>query len=401
MGWIEQLQSDFTIKTGDGIEYKPEWLNASHQVSYNISEFVFPNLSGVLSTRKLPRGSKYNLEIYFQGEDHLKESTDFEISAKDPRPWKVQHPFHGTLLVQPSSLTFDQTKLNITKITGTITETIDLDGVKTDTSAVDAIEALTLETNEVAALAMELVPLTPDEVANAQLDNDGAFTEFSKIVTTQSQTNDLTNAYNAANSAISKAIIAPITAMRKAQTLLVTPYRWEDTIQSRFKSLKSQFEGLMTSAIAFTKFGQKRYLEGQSSALMTAMCNTAAQPNDGDYRTRNNVEDMIDNLIIQHDLLISTFDSISTDDYQPNRETFQGISNVLNFTISELFTIALGAKQERTVLINEDTNVILLAHRFYGLKSDDSTINELIEINNIGLSQILEVKKGSFITYLV
>ena len=401
MSWIESLKKDFVLQTGDEIKYYPEWLNASHQTSYNVSEFIFPNVAGTLVTRDLPLGTKYNLEIYFQGENHLTEASNFELSARDNRPWNVSHPFYGSLLVHPSSLTFDQTKLNVTKITGSITETIDIDGVASDVSPVDDIELTSIEVNENAAEVMELVPLTNSEIANATIDNDNAFTEFSKAVTTQSQTNALTNAYNEANAAIATATIAPIIAMRKAQSVLTLPAKFEDTVTARFDTLRNTFTALMDSALAFTKIGEKRYLEGQSSALVTAMCNTAATPKEGDYPTRTSVENMITNLVTQQGLLISTFDSLSNQDYSPNRETFQGINRVVNFTISELFNIALGAKQERTVTTNEDSNIILLAHRFYGLKTDDSTIKELAEINNLGLNNVLEIKSGTNITYLV
>jgi hypothetical protein len=77
------------------------------------------------------------------------------------------------------------------------------------------------------------------------------------------------------------------------------------------------------------------------------------------------------------------------------------LTNLINFTLSNLFNIALGAKQERFVFLETDSNVILLAHRFYGLVPDDSTIDELIEQNEIGLTEILNIKAGRKIIYFI
>jgi len=68
---------------------------------------------------------------------------------------------------------------------------------------------------------------------------------------------------------------------------------------------------------------------------------------------------------------------------------------------SELFEIAISAQQERSILCDSDTNVILLAHRFYGLLIDDSTIQRVMDNNSIGLSEILDIKKGRKILYYV
>ena len=65
-----------------------------------------------------------SLEFYFQGEDHLSQSLEFEESAKDKRPFIILHPFFGEMTVQPTSLSYDPTGLNLTKVTGNFIETI-------------------------------------------------------------------------------------------------------------------------------------------------------------------------------------------------------------------------------------------------------------------------------------
>ena len=118
MSWIEKVSNEYIIVTGDGREYRPVSKNWQKSTEYNIAEFNFINVDGALVDKRRPKGRRFPLECYFQGEDHLDISERFENSAKDIRPWKVTHPYYGKLTVQASSLSFDNTVQIITKITG-------------------------------------------------------------------------------------------------------------------------------------------------------------------------------------------------------------------------------------------------------------------------------------------
>jgi len=73
----------------------------------------------------------------------------------------------------------------------------------------------------------------------------------------------------------------------------------------------------------------------------------------------------------------------------------------MNFTLSNLFAIALNAKQERSIVLEEDNNLVNLTHRFYGLDAADENIDEFILNNNIGISEHLLIKKGRILRYYV
>src|SRR5688500_16182415 len=113
MSWVEKIQRELIITTGDGKEYKPNWLNASKDVEYNVAQFNFPKIPGTLVAGGEPKGAQYSVEFYFQGEDHLDKFTAFEQSAKDKRPWTISHPFYGRLVVKPLALKFDHSKYNV------------------------------------------------------------------------------------------------------------------------------------------------------------------------------------------------------------------------------------------------------------------------------------------------
>ena len=401
MTWITQLQSDFTIKTGEGSTFSPQWLNATHQTSYNIASFVFPNVDGTLVQRKKPKGNKFNLEIYFQGNTHLTQSQAFETAAKDPRPWRIAHPFYGEILVQPSTLNFDNTKYNLTKITGTILETIDFDGIRVETSIVEDIQIKAEDVNVASAAQMQLLDFEVSQATVLKVENDNAFERFKKAVATEEQLEGITNAYKEANAALDNIIISPVLATRKATNLLTLPYTWELDINTRFNALRSEFYALLTALGLRKSVSSKKYFESQGVALMTAICNTAVTPLPGDYNTRTDVENMIQNIINVENDFIDSLDQLADFDYTPKQEIFNDLDDLINLTLSKLFEIAIGAKQEMTFILTEDSNVVSLTHRFIGLDDTDENLDNFININKVGLNEILLLKKGRKVLYYV
>jgi hypothetical protein len=119
------------------------------------------------------------------------------------------------------------------------------------------------------------------------------------------------------------------------------------------------------------------------------------------------VYSVIDSVLSVYNSYIENLDSIQTenngtiDSYIPSFEPLQNLSGLVNFAVSNLFTIAFGARQERTLFLENDSNVIILAHRFYGLNVNDSTIDDFINTNGIGVNEYYEILKGRKIIYYV
>ena len=408
MSWIEQTQSQLIIRCGDGKEYRPLWLNASKDVEYNVSEFNFPNLPGTLVARTQVKGSRYALEVYFQGEDHLSQALAFEVSARDARAWTVSHPFYGAITVQPISLNFDFTKYNVSRITGTIVETIDdgnpkailvpVDKINDDKSIFDDVASISFE-NNVQPDTADINTLT----ANA-LD---VYTKGAVKAADTSEAESYLNLFNSANAAIIDATAEPLAAIQKTQALLSAPSQFKVSAQTRVNLFVDQFEGLNNSVSNIVTRSEKKIFENNAGTLLAAMAVSAATPLPGNYGSRGSVLSVIDLILANYNLYLLSLDSLQSanggnvDSYMADAETLSNLDGLIKYTISSLFAIALNAKQERSVYIEDDSNIILLAHRFYRLDESDNSINELIANNNIGLSEMLGLRKGRKIIYYV
>jgi prophage DNA circulation protein len=408
MSWLDKIQTQFIIKTGDSREWSPNWLNASRTVEYNVSEFDFTNTEGTLVKREKPRGMKYELELYFQGDDHLDNAEAFRISANDPRPWTITHPFYGSIIVQPLGLRFDNTKYNVTLVTGTIIETITEDSPKTSVDPIDKIAASKddVDVKFVDSFVNDVKPETA-EINKLAENNSQLYKEGSKLSQTKDEAQEYFNRFNTANTAILNATSQPLEAMISLQAMINYPGQFATGVKNRIDSLVNQFKLLTSAAFSILTRADKKIFEFSAGAIVSSMAYTASKPQSSDYTSRNDVIEIMDFIYSTHNDYITFLDTLqsdnggSPDSYIPDADSQIALNELINFTISNLFNIALNAKQERTVFVEDDTNLIILAHRFYGLQADDSTIDTLIKTNNIGLNELLIIRKDRKIIYYV
>lgn len=416
MSWIDKIDRPFKIITGDGLEYLPYWMNAKKAIEFNVSEFNFPDVEGTYVDRKLSKGRKIPLEFYFQsdgrvgsqnaGTDHLVEAELFEQSSKDSRPWTIDHPFYGIILVQPVSLDFDNTSLNVTKITGTVIETI-TNTPKTNLDPVDNSKFLKSQMDEVVATSFATsVPEPSIEVTQALLGNvDAVYKEGAKKVKETTDAQEYFNLFNEANTAIVNATEDVLAAIRTANAVINAPFQFIDSVRNRIDIIRTQFTTLVEAAFNLVTPQEKKVFESNAITSVSAM--TQAAIIETDYDNRVQVVTVIDQIITDYNLLIETLDELQTenggeeDSYIPDAQSIIQLSNLVNFTVANLFIISLTAKQERTLILEDDTNVVMLAHRLYGLQVDDSTIQRIINDNSIGLNEYLGIRKGRKIIYYV
>jgi hypothetical protein len=408
MSWLTLIKNDMIIRTGDGEEYRPKWLNAQKSIEYNISEFEFPGLPGTLVHRDEVKGTRYNLEIHFDGEDHLDTATAFELSARDKRAWNISHPFYGALIVQPASLGFSNEIYNVTKITGTVIETITEDAPKTSIDPVNKIAADKDAVDETFSIAFanDVQPTTED-INTLSGNNQDLYKLGSKRVKLTVDAEEYFNLFNKAEVAVINATAEPLAAIRELQTALSYPAKFADSVTNRLITLFDQLTLLRTSISTITSPAGKKIYENNAAAIISSMALASSTPQENDYQNRDDVYRSVETILNTYNTYVSDIDSMQTDNgaetdsYIPDADSLIALSNLINYTLSNLFIIAIDAKQERTLILEDDSNAILLAHRFYGLDVTDTNLNTFINNNNIGLNELLMIRKGREIIYYV
>jgi len=399
MSWIERAQRDLVIKTGDGKEYRPLWRGARKQKEYNVTEFEFENISGALVKRERPKANKYEFEIYFTGENHLENADAFELSADDSRPWELNHPYYGEILVQPTSLSRDNRDGNVSAYTGVLIETLGRSYPRTTVEPQRQIEQDVNAANESYAqsYAEEVTPTVSDineMSANLQVAN----TDSSGFNTQAYQ-----NAFNTAQSKITNATSEPLQAMREMINFLNAPAKFQTDVQTRFDLLEDTFNTL-TSTIGGT-FNSFKLYESNGAGLITGMSLALSTPLATDYRNRDAVFDIAESLINVYDTYITTLDSVQAEDggapnsFISDPNGLRALSALVNFTVSNLFNIASDARQQRSVVLEQTTNWILLTHRFYPIGDFDTNFEELLDQNNVNLENLIQIPANTRIVY--
>lgn len=411
MSWLDTVDKDLIIKTGDGKTYKPLWKPSTKSVEYNIAEFEFPGVEGTLVSRGTSKGTKYAVEMYFQGDSHLDDSAAFEKSARDNRMWTISHPLYGSIYVHPSGLNFDNTRYNISVITGTLLETITDQYPKITVDPVDKINADKITLDATFAQSYATVVTTPEiaDMNSLQRNNTTLFNEAKKAIKTTTDFQNITNLYQKANSDILKIILpiqnAVVVPIQSLQAVITYPAKLADTVTNRIALLKRQFVLLGSTLSTITRKNDKHTYENNQGVLVSSMAETSVT--NYDYKNSDEVLAVTADIVATYNQYIADIDSLQTptggdeDSYIPDQASIDGLRALINFTVSNLLAIAVDSKQARYLICEEDTNLILLAHRLYGLLPDDSTIQTIAADNNIGLNEYLIIPKGRKIVYYV
>lgn len=406
MSWIDKVSTDFIITTGDGKQFKPMWILSPKSFEFNIAEFEFPDQPGSLVSRTEKKGTRHTFEIIFQGDNHLDDALAFEKSSVDTRAWTISHPLYGALIVQPTSLTFDSTGYNVSKITGTFIETITEDRPKI---TIDPQSKVSEDKDNLDAVTEGNFNIVPDtnDVSFMTSNNSKIYNAGKKSFLSSIDTEAYFGLFNAANTAVLNATIKPLEALRAMDAMINYPALVETSIITRINSFTAQLAALRAELPTIKKRSQKVVFQSNSATIISAHCLAATNPLVTDYKSKNDVLNIAAIITTNFNNFVNDLDSLqgtnggNPDSFIPDSDIIQGLTQLVNFTISNLFSISSGAKQERTIYLEKDFNVIMLAHRLYGLLSDDSTIDQVMNENNIGISEVLNIKKGREILYYI
>ena len=403
MNWEQRINNiKFSIETGDGKIYYPLYKGGELEKEYNTSSFEFISVKGTLVDRKKPKSRKLPLVFWFQGEFNINQADEFEISADDPRPWRVNHPFYGLISGQPISIKRDDSSLNVTEITVPFWESIDADypvsnfTVKDNTrdrrDLVYSASALSAITN------VKFASIDVAKQAQSIADMSGEM----KSIQDNNTYSDFQNALNAGLKAIDNLLEEPLNAIQTIQNFLDLPATYQQAIEGRIASYENIYYRLKTS---IATLADKKYFESMGASTIASMSMVAVNPIVGDYVLVSDVEKMTARIAKIHkdyvdtlgDLKVSVYDVNNT--YSPDASVQSELNSMVNYTIANLYLMSFETKRERIVITDKKTNVILLVHRYLGLDDDDANIDTFVKTNNLKLNQLFSIEKGTEIRY--
>jgi hypothetical protein len=406
MSWIEKINNDITIRTGDGKTYNPKYVIAPISREYNVAEFNFPNIFGTLVNKSEPMGRKFTLDITFDGTDHLDVARNFETSLNDRRENTVIHPMYGTIVCHASSITQNAAGINTSTFSIQYAETIT---TTTPRTSIDPVRGTTNKVesfNEDQSQQFSTVALKTTDVTILSNTVEQSYTVASASIKSGDESNKFFNLFNESKVAIGNALTDAKTAIQKSKMVIQYPAYFSESVKFRLNLFIIQLNSLHDLIGSVISPNEKLIFETNTTTLIGGMIQTVVTPFDSiDYENTVDVLTVIELLNDSMNVVVNDLDALQTpnggdvDSYIPNFDSLSGLQDAFNLAISNLMEIAMDGKQERIFINDYDSNIFLLAHRFYGLKFDDSTIDTLIKNNSIGLNELLLIKKNRKIKY--
>lgn len=404
MSWLQKVEKGISITTGDGNTYTPEYFITPKSTDFNIAEFNFPGVEGTLVKRGTVKGAKHNFVFVFQGENHLDVTFNFEKSAKDNRPWIIEHPLYGNLRVHPTSLTYDSTGINITRVTGEFIETIE-----------DTFPQVSLNPTEFIKITAAKIteepkyPLKVDSKLKKILNKLSTliYNINSVITNIQDEASDYMNIFNFALSQIETIESNLDSAIRNISNIVNYPSRFTASLKSKLEGFTESFAQLDEIFKEPESTNNKITYEFFGTAIIASSVNTIAFFEKSDFNTSKDVINVINIILELQNTFITKLDDSQNDTignedaYIPNYDSLNEMNILVNFAVANLLDIATQSKQERSFYLEDDSNALLLTHRLYGLDQDDENLVKFMKQNNIILNEIIQIKKGRKIVYFV
>lgn len=417
MTWIDLENTEYTISTGDDKKYTPFWFKAKRRWDFCIGKFQFIDVPGTLVKRGERQSTEYAFDIIFQGADHLAEAEEFRKSSFNKKAWTITHPHYGSIYVQPVSLEQDNTSGNQSRFTGLIIETLKDDGSEVPNKAPDAVKAEAEEARVSLNEHLEADLITPPSTSFVQRlqGNMDASKDFilSKIAFVQDNVDTVTSAYAIANSLINKSIFDTLDVANACSDLVVAPASFEDSVANRLAQLDglaAVFNADVARIIAIygkpeEVLQRKLLYENNMGLLITGYCETVVTNIAGDFDYRPDVLRIIENILNTHNGFLENLYTLQSANggmlhaFIPHPGSITALQALVYNTMLYLFDAADQAAQQLVYVLPYDSNVILIANQLYPTDDIEVATQKIIKNNNIGLNELLVLRKGRRIVY--
>ncbi len=407
MTWIDKLENSvFSITTGDGRVYTPLLRISETTKEFNASTFEFINKEGSFVDRRKVKARQFPLTFYFQGPENINQSEAFDKSANDSRAWVIVHPFYGNIQGQPISISRNDSSFNSTEFNVDFWETISDSLPKIVSNLPDIIKTRQVEFKVLSPIDYaSKVTLKPSDISTVKSINEQLNATIANALDAVSYS-DFQLIKNTAATKIDNMITSPVEAMQSIMDVIDMPENINTSTFLRISLVQAVYADV-TAILKKFNSNNKAFYEAAAGASVVALANIVANPNDGDITTRNDlmvISDALATLYADYQMTIDSayvVESESINKFSASVQTQNLIREIVVQTIAGISTQAVNAKQERVVVLEKDSNLILLCHQYMGLDKADENLNKFRKINNIKNKKLFSVKKGTAIKYYV
>ena len=310
--------------------------------------------------------------------------------------------------MQPISIRTEPT-LNTVNLSIEVQDTISQEGIQGSETPIEIIERLSDDQNQAAEINIQDQPRNSSNIVQVQNDIDSLNANFDDIITDQEQASDFANLIQQADR-LSQNYVEDAA---ETVSVLNDINRYVGTstarVSDRLRAMRNSTSALFTSLPTVPSIELLSFAGFGAMANATSVANIAANPTDDDYITVSDVLEVKDEIADYWNETVDQFSNYGSDSGRVGKEIYELPElptrlafDAINACLGNLNEIAFSARIEADYLVESDTNVINLTYKLYGsLGAADENINEVITINELGPNQILLIKSGTIIKYLL
>lgn len=374
----------FSITLGDGSVYYPQIENNSSAREFATKETLRVGLQGVRIERGEAGAQVVTLAFGFYGDDANINKRQFLISAGNPAPWRVVHPYMGAFIAQPTSeLSFDESPARaIGKVTLKIVG--EFDAVKD----IEIRAAARGQADAVMQAAAEQAPPVPVvTVVNAVR---GIADGFNWLPNNLEQVAALKNKVRQASAAASAAISSPARSMQSMTDLLNFPAEIQSDITRSISATQRAFAVLIATIAA-----SPSYFGVSSGALAAVSASYAANASYINAAQAQSMRSHLERIEMERELLLDAHGGLMSADAELM------LSTLLAMTRGQLIDIAASATSERVYVAERSASPVIFASLLYPDMDIDSATDRLVNDNNIHSEELVSIQKNRELKYYI
>ena len=416
MTWRDRIKTaTYTSPSKKKFEFK--WDETEESVDHKSTVFRFPNSDGA-EVQSLGLGeSRFPITAFISGDNYDLEAKIFFDMLKEKGNGVLLHPLYGRKIVQATNLkrsdkVVEEGNQAIISILFIESKKIVVKDTIEDTVKKIEKEQAKFDVETPEEYANQKRFDTAQDTANSQARFDNNISTIDKILAPIAELNEEVNTFFKSVSLslgnnLTDLIGKPLTLASQVITLIKTPARIVQSLSLRIKGYQDLATALRDRATitALTNDSRNNLLETRFllSGCVSGMSETLLLQN---YTTKAEA--------LTAAVALQQFHAVNRDFIELEETKFQSsplellvygdsqesktLNEIVELTSNSLAQLSFDLKQERTIDLARDRNIVELTFELYGNIETDN-INLLISANNLRGEEIIMIPKGREITY--
>lgn len=417
--WQTRTRPEIKLTSPEGNVFTCLWQKNAKRAEKKLGIFNYPKFNGTGVQDLGTTGKTYPMILFFTGPNHDLEVQRFEDAMSESGAWTVIHPVDGKILLQPVSWTINQDVIETASYTAVDTEWIvpaSQEAAISVTEMQSKISRQKIEVNIQASNQFQSV------TQNSAAEKIAVSNTMDKSIIAFDK--NIGNIYNASSAIAGKvkkiknsiqdtigaAVINTISMAGQIKELLQTPALAVRDASAKVEAYRGMANEILGISPDNTHPEDKNTALTQEAVLTSLLGAIADTVTTGEYDTKSQAIQLIDDITSLFDLVIDGLDDIMNNfsgsdfnlQYFSQSESFGAAVTLLARIIAYLMRVSFNLKTEKKIKLTASmTSMQIVIDQYGELGEDDILLDSFIYANQLKGNDILYLPAGREVTVYV